>query len=91
MVIYLNDFDIKKFIVRLKQGFLFFCFFFIGNSWCCFYEDMEICYNRHTGYGGYGNWTRGSRIIGLDIENVGNQINYVRLENGTITDEFPKV
>lgn len=61
----------------------------IGNSWCCPHKTIEICYNRHTGYGGYGEWTRGARVIQLDINNIGNQTNYVRLETGEITDEFP--
>lgn len=61
-----------------------------GNSWCCFYKTVEICYNRHTGYGGYGEWDRGGRVINLDMSNLANQTNYVRLENGDITDVFPK-
>lgn len=60
-----------------------------GNSWCCPYKGIEICYNRHTGYGGYGEWTRGARVIDLDINNLGSQKNYVRLETGEVTDEFP--
>jgi len=60
-----------------------------GNSWCCYHKEIEICYNRHTGYGGYGEWTRGARIVDLNINNLGNQTNYVRLENGEITDVFP--
>ncbi|KAG4067429.1 hypothetical protein HA402_009666 [Bradysia odoriphaga] len=62
-----------------------------GNSWCCPYKGIEICYNRHTGYGGYGEWTRGARVIGLDINHLQEQINYVRLETGEITDEFPPI
>lgn len=59
-----------------------------GNSWCCPYNGIEICYNRHTGYGAYGEWTRGARVISLDFNNLANQTNYVRLETGEITDEF---
>lgn len=66
------------------------CLVFAGNSWCCFYKEIELCYNRHTGYGGYGEWTRGARVVKLDVNNLGNQTNYVRLENGEIADEFPR-
>ncbi|CAL8096258.1 unnamed protein product [Orchesella dallaii] len=61
-----------------------------GNAWCCFYKDIEVCYNRHTGYGGYGTWTRGVRVIDLDIRNLENRTNYVRLETGEVVDNFPR-
>ncbi|KAJ6633816.1 putative inactive purple acid phosphatase 16 [Pseudolycoriella hygida] len=60
-----------------------------GNSWCCPFKTIDICYNRHTGYGGYGEWTRGARVIVLNITDIGNHTNYVRLETGEITDVFP--
>jgi hypothetical protein len=61
-----------------------------GNAWCCNYKTLEICYNRHTGYGGYGTWTRGARVIVLSSGDLmENNVNYVRLENGTIVDYFP--
>ncbi|KAG2242169.1 hypothetical protein Bca52824_095990 [Brassica carinata] len=35
-----------------------------GLDWCCPYKDkLWLCFARHTGYGGYGNWPRGSRIL----------------------------
>jgi hypothetical protein len=45
------------------------------NSHCCmpqqddkFTHSMPVmCYGRHTGYGGYGNWTRGARVIQLNF------------------------
>jgi len=60
-----------------------------GNSWCCYHKTIEVCYNRHTGYNGYGSWDRGARVIKLDYAHLSNQTNYVRLENGSITDVFP--
>jgi len=61
-----------------------------GNAWCCKYKTLEICYNRHTGYGGYGSWTRGARVIELEYPNIkGGRKNYIRLENGTIIDSYP--
>jgi hypothetical protein len=58
-----------------------------GNAWCCTYLTLEICYNRHTGYGGYGDWTRGARVVELS-EDILQRRNYIRLENGTIIDEY---
>ncbi|OXA63663.1 probable inactive purple acid phosphatase 16 [Folsomia candida] len=60
------------------------------NSWCCNHKKMQICYNRHSGYGGYGNWARGARVVNLKEEDITHRLNYVRLENGTIIDAFPK-
>ncbi|KAI5060324.1 hypothetical protein GOP47_0024744 [Adiantum capillus-veneris] len=37
-----------------------------GLDWCCPTKSagmMYLCFARHTGYGGYGTWTRGARII----------------------------
>ena len=44
------------------------------NSHCCMPPQGDtktlmpaMCYGRHTGYGGYGNWTRGARVIQLNF------------------------
>lgn len=38
-----------------------------GNDWCERDEKnvgpYSYCFARHTGYGGYGNWARGSRVF----------------------------
>ena len=34
-----------------------------GLDWCCPYEKLWLCFARHTGYGGYGDWPREARII----------------------------
>lgn len=63
-----------------------------GNSWCCYFEDAELCFNRKSGYGSYGNWTKGARVIQLEWKGPGRgvtQKNYVRLETGEIVDRFP--
>jgi len=61
-----------------------------GNAWCCTYKGVEICTIRHTGYGGYGNWTRGARVIELKYPNIlQGRKNYIRLENGTVINSFP--
>jgi len=61
------------------------------NSWCCIpktrsdhFDMASLCYGRHTGYGGYGDWLRGARIIQLKFDASSRfTINtWLRLENG---------
>jgi hypothetical protein len=61
-----------------------------GNGWCCLFKTVEICYNRHTGYGGYGDWTRGARVVELNYPDllIGRR-NYIRFEDGSIVDSYP--
>eukprot|EP00731_Ephydatia_muelleri_P012079 Em0006g973a len=57
-----------------------------GNDWCCpFAGGLMVCYGRHTGYGGYGDWARGSRIIELFTDTLSVKT-YVRMEDGSIID-----
>ncbi|EED16237.1 conserved hypothetical protein [Talaromyces stipitatus ATCC 10500] len=68
-----------------------------GNDWCFKWNstlsEMDIkgagvvlCFDRHSGYGGYGTWTRGSRQILLDEKTLGSQTDtWVRLEEGSIS------
>ncbi|KAK5053094.1 hypothetical protein LTR84_002068 [Exophiala bonariae] len=78
-----------------------------GNDWCMPVEKkggmeggktMFACFGRHTGYGGYGHWMRGSRQVVLSPN--GEIETWVRLENGDVsghvmlnetygTDEYP--
>lgn len=45
-----------------------------------------MCYGRHTGYGGYGDATRGGRQILLDQDTMKDEIKtWIRLEDGTIS------
>ncbi|CAO1940893.1 unnamed protein product [Urochloa humidicola] len=53
-----------------------------GLDWCCPYEKMWLCFARHTGYGGYGTWSKGSRIIDI-TENPFSIVSWIRMENGT--------
>lgn len=52
-----------------------------GNS------SIFHCFGRRTGYGGYGDWTRGSRQLLLDIDKMhsGELDTWIRLEDGTIS------
>jgi hypothetical protein len=67
-----------------------------GNAWCCrpAAGPPSLCFGRHTGYGGYGDWDRGARIVELDFVNVTapggvGMHTYIRMEDGsTNTDEW---
>ncbi|KAG9942889.1 Metallo-dependent phosphatase, partial [Aureobasidium melanogenum] len=66
-----------------------------GDDWCFRWDSklkgmnltgngLDLCFGRHSGYGGYGSWIRGSRQVVLtkgkeDIET------WVRLEDGSIS------
>jgi hypothetical protein len=68
-----------------------------GNDYCCPYQDTElqVCFGRHSGYGGYGKWERGSRVYELSIskdQSVSKSMrwkSWVRLESGEVADEVP--
>lgn len=69
-----------------------------GNSWCYKWNstlpnipvaprnDVNLCFSQHSGYGGYGNWERGSRQIFISktqLENL--EIDtWIRLESGNV-------
>ena len=65
------------------------------NSWCCVpktrssrFDMASLCYGRHTGYGGYGDWLRGARVIQLRFDASSSAprrftiTTWLRLENG---------
>ncbi|EFA79411.1 hypothetical protein PPL_07829 [Heterostelium album PN500] len=39
-----------------------------GNDFCGTYEPsgIEMCFGRHSGYGGYGTWERGARVLEIN-------------------------
>ncbi|KAM0021879.1 putative metallo-dependent phosphatase [Helianthus debilis subsp. tardiflorus] len=57
-----------------------------GLDWCCPYEKMWLCYARHTGYGGYGTWARGARILEITDEPFSLK-SWIRMENGMLHSE----
>jgi len=65
-----------------------------GNAWCCHYRGLEICYNKHTGYGGYGLWERGARVVELTLNpehtSISTRENYIRMEDGEMIDHFTR-
>ena len=51
-------------------------------------NGINMCYGRHTGYGGYGDWARGGRQILLNQQSLGlaqEVQTWIRLEDGTIS------
>jgi hypothetical protein len=68
-----------------------------GNDWCFRWDrklpnmnltgaGLDVCFGRHSGYGGYGNWTRGSRQILLDERTLGKAAEtWIRLEDKAIS------
>ncbi|KAI1429628.1 Metallo-dependent phosphatase [Xylaria sp. FL1777] len=68
-----------------------------GDTWCYKWDrllpDMDVtpannislCFGQHTGYGGYGNWERGSRQVMVSKEGLAKfeADTWIRLESGT--------
>lgn len=56
-----------------------------GNAWCCKWGHMDLCFNKHSGYGGYGDWKRGARILLLKEDDLVNGTrSWIRMEDHTI-------
>ena len=67
-------------------------------------NGLNICFNRHSGYGGYTDWTRGARQISVREDMLAKNVveTWIRLENGKVsgqvtlnstfgTDQYPRV
>ncbi|XP_047330871.1 probable inactive purple acid phosphatase 16 [Impatiens glandulifera] len=52
-----------------------------GLDWCCPHKNLWLCFARHTGYGGYGNWDRGARILEI-IEHPFSLTSWITMEDG---------
>lgn len=57
-----------------------------GLDWCCPYQNLWLCFARHTGYGGYGNWPRGARILEI-TEHPFSLKSWIRMEDGSVHSE----
>jgi predicted MPP superfamily phosphohydrolase len=67
-----------------------------GDSWCSTWpgeglgsEAPFLCFAKHTGYGGYGSWKRGARVVKLsffggDGDDEMAVESWVRMENGDV-------
>ncbi|KAA0170576.1 hypothetical protein FNF28_01338 [Cafeteria roenbergensis] len=53
-----------------------------GNDFCGSVEGVWLCFGRHSGYGGYGSWRRGSRVVELGSD--GAIRTWVRMEDGDV-------
>ncbi|KAF8043911.1 hypothetical protein BT93_A2023 [Corymbia citriodora subsp. variegata] len=51
-----------------------------GLDWCCPDNKLWLCFARHTGYGGYGTWARGARIIEISQRPFSIK-SWIRMEN----------
>ncbi|KAJ4970526.1 hypothetical protein NE237_003625 [Protea cynaroides] len=57
-----------------------------GLDWCCPYSKLWLCFARHTGYGGYGTWARGARILEM-TEQPFSLKSWIRMEDGSLHSE----
>ncbi|KAI3472235.1 hypothetical protein Pfo_029723 [Paulownia fortunei] len=57
-----------------------------GLDWCCPYKKLWLCFARHTGYGGYGNWPRGARILEINQQPFSLK-SWIRMEDGHLHSE----
>ncbi|KAK3115545.1 hypothetical protein LTR53_004992 [Teratosphaeriaceae sp. CCFEE 6253] len=69
-----------------------------GDDWCFKWDSklpgmdlvgngLDLCFGRHSGYGGYGSWTRGSRqiLVTEDLLKHGVVETWNRLESGDVS------
>ncbi|TKA46788.1 hypothetical protein B0A54_03744 [Friedmanniomyces endolithicus] len=68
-----------------------------GDTWCYQWDGVlpgmevrgsgvNLCFGQHSGYGGYGNWVRGSRQVLVDQRKLGGGEveTWIRLESGEV-------
>ncbi|KAI2643222.1 Metallo-dependent phosphatase-like protein [Xylaria nigripes] len=69
-----------------------------GDTWCYKWDrrlpgmsvtptnNMNLCFGQHSGYGGYGNWERGSRQVMVSRDGLANfeADTWIRLESGAV-------
>jgi len=62
-----------------------------GNDFCGNYAGIQLCYGRHTGYGGYGDWKRGARIIEMSLidQQQWTYDTWIRYEDGVVEARGP--
>lgn len=67
-----------------------------GNTWCYRWDGtvagttmpgngLNVCFGQHSGYGGYGNWIRGARQVGVTRDGLREleMDTWIRLEDGS--------
>lgn len=62
-----------------------------GNAWCTTWPRSPaapfLCFSKHSGYGGYGDWNRGARVIQMSFGSTLADFEvetWVRMENGDV-------
>ncbi|OJJ38071.1 hypothetical protein ASPWEDRAFT_35641 [Aspergillus wentii DTO 134E9] len=93
-----QDFEFMKALLETKGLIATFSGHDHGNDWCFNWNTqlptmnltgngLNMCYGRHTGYGGYGDWSRGGRQVLLQQEqNATSSVQtWIRLEDQTVT------
>ncbi|XP_019166381.1 PREDICTED: probable inactive purple acid phosphatase 16 isoform X2 [Ipomoea nil] len=77
-------------IMKLLEGRSSVMAVFVGHNhgldWCCPHKNLWLCYARHTGYGGYGNWGRGARILEISHQPFSLK-SWIRMEDGSLHSE----
>ncbi|KAJ3345203.1 hypothetical protein HDU83_004300 [Entophlyctis luteolus] len=62
-----------------------------GAGWCCpaddHYYPVRLCFAKHSGYGGYGDWDRGARAVAVHADPARPWRTWIRMENGSVV--FP--
>ncbi|KAA0053825.1 putative inactive purple acid phosphatase 16 isoform X1 [Cucumis melo var. makuwa] len=61
-----------------------------GLDWCCPHKTnnkLWLCFARHSGYGGYGDWPRGARIIQITHQPFSLK-SWIRMEDGQLHSEI---
>lgn len=53
-------------------------------------NGLNLCFNRHTGYGGYSDWARGARQIVIEEAKLDqNEVQtWIRLEDGSVSGQI---
>lgn len=63
-----------------------------GNDYCCpLQQQLSVCFGKHSGYGGYGNWDKGVRMFKLTANVKQKTLTYrtwIRMENGTLKNVY---
>ena len=62
-----------------------------GNDYCCPLQQISVCFGKHSGYGGYGNWDKGVRMFKLTANIKQKTLTYrtwIRMENGTLKNVY---
>ena len=73
--------EVKRLLTSLR------CFKWKSPSAASSSAGLNVCYGRHTGYGGYGSLARGARQILLKQSTIKDEVvTWIRLEDGLVPE-----